>query len=173
MNWRDFKVFSIYGAIVCVVLFFLGQRELAIIPIIIYPIYGLISIIKKYRKKKKLNTQLDSVPDYMKNIVICHIMYRNKKISKKNRKQIIEDILNGDYKIETFDLIEKRTTESGSDDSYSRDYYLKFNNGKEYQVIKSDYNSSNIGDRLFEVTTSTDKMMCIKTKNEYINMFTV
>ena len=52
MDWHNFKVLSLYGVIVCIFLFIIGKSELAILPIIIYPFYGLIVCVKEFRKKK-------------------------------------------------------------------------------------------------------------------------
>lgn len=98
VDWHNFKVLSIYGVIVCVFSTIIGKGKLTLLPIIIYSLYGLIICVKEYRTKKKLNAQLDTLPEYIKQIVICHIMKRDNKIKRYDKEQIIEDVLHGNYK---------------------------------------------------------------------------
>lgn len=170
MDWHNFKVLSIYGVIVCVFLFIIGKGELAILPIIIYPFYGLIVCVKEFRKKKKLNMQLEEVPDHIKQILICHIMKRSPKLKKRIEKNIQADICAGNYKVASTLLVEKTEIPSEESDG-SPTYYLAFDNHDKYEVIRGNYESAHIGDRLWVVATPTDTMRVIQSGEEYSNMF--
>lgn len=170
MDWHNFKVLSIYGVIVCVFLFIIGKGELAILPIIIYPFYGLIVCVKEFRKKKKLNMQLEEVPENIKQILICHIMRRSPKLKKRIEKNIQADICAGNYKVASTLLVEKIEIPSEESDG-SPTYYLTFDNHDKYEVTRSNYESTHIGDRLWVVATPSDTMRVIQFGEEYSNMF--
>ncbi len=170
MDWHNFKVLSIYGVIVCVFLSIVGMGELAILPIIIYPFYGLVVCIKEFRKKKKLNMQLEEVPEHIKQILICHIMKRSPKLKKRIEKNVQIDICEGNYKVASTSLVDKTKIDPKEPDA-DYDYFLTFDNGDKYEVTRGNYESSHIGDRLWVVATPTDTMRVIQSGTAFSNMF--
>ena len=170
MDWHNFKVVSIYGVIVCVFLFIVGEHDIAILALVGYPIYGLIVCINEFRKKSKLNAQLDDVPENIKQILICHIMKRSPKLKKRIVKSIQSDICEGNYKVASAILTEKTEIPPTESDGSST-YYLKFDNNDKYEVIRGNYENSNIGDRLWVVATPTDTIRVIQSGAEFFNMF--
>lgn len=171
MDWHDFKVLSIYAVLVCIFLFIIGEEELAIVALIGYMAYGFIESIKKHMKNKKAAKRLDTAPEYIKGITISHIMKRNPKLNKREEKRIITDILNSNYKIETFRLTDKTAVADNEPDG-GYDYFFTFDSKDRYQVISGTYDKARIGDVLYVVTTPTAVMKVICSDAEYFNMFT-
>lgn len=170
MNWHNFKVISIYGIIACVFLFIVGEKDIAILALIGYPLYGLIVCINEFKKKKKLDAQLEDVSENIKQILICHIMKRSPKLKKRVERDIKADICNGNYKVASALLIDKsRVDPKESDADY--DYYLTFDNNDKYEVTRNNYESSQVGDRLWVVATPTGTMRVIQSGEEYFNLF--
>ena len=170
MEWHNFKVCSMYGVIVCVFLFIIGKGEYALIPIIIYPFYGLFVCLKEIKKKKKLVAQFDDVPEHIKQLLICHIMKRSPKLKKRIEKNVKTDISLGNYRAASTLLVDKSKIEPREADA-DYDYYLTFDNGDKYEVTRGNYESTRVGDRLWVVATPTDTMRVVQSGDEYFNLF--
>ncbi len=171
MDWHNFKVMSVYAVVLCVILFIIGQSGLAIIALVGYSMYGLIDCIKQYNKKRKIDNDLEGISENIKEITICHITKRNPKLKKSVEQRIKKDIANGNYQINTFQLVDKISIADDEPDGGS-DYYLTFDNNDKYHVYRIVYDNAHIGDTLYIITTPTDVIKVIRSKTEYFNLFT-
>jgi hypothetical protein len=162
---------SIYAGILCMILLLLGQGAFAMIALIGCSLYGFIDCIKQYSKKRKNEKELENVSENIREIIVCHIVNRHPKLKKSNVEKIKSDIINSNYQVKFFYLTDKTAVVSNEPDG-GIDYYLTFDNTDKYHVLSIVYDNAHIGDTLYIVTTPTDVIKVIRSKNEYFNMFT-
>lgn len=171
MKWHDLKVLTVYAVVVTAILFILGEKELAIAVIIIYPIYGLICCVVKNKARKKLDQELDTVSDHLREITQCHILNRNPKLNKSLVKKIKREVIDGNYQIKSMVLIKKTDIPSPEPDGGST-FYCEFDSGDKYRVTSGVYTRAREGAVLWVVTTPSTVMKVIQSEENYFNMFT-
>jgi len=95
MEKHNFKVQLTFATVVLVIFLLFGQIVLAFGLFLIYFLYALFVYIKGTSYRSKWNKMFDSsVDEEVKEMVLCCITQRSKKLDKKLLKILIDDINN-------------------------------------------------------------------------------
>lgn len=171
MEKHNFMVVFMYAVIVSIVLLICGQYGFAIIAFIGYTIYASINLFKELSYKSKWDKMLTpDINNELREVILCHITQRAKKIDNKTLKKFITDINNGLYTVssETLTNIHSESLNE-SDGGYT--YYLEFdNNGKLYYMSESRIHYFKVGDVMWRILTADHSTEVIKGEKGYNNL---
>lgn len=170
MDKHNYLITLLYGFIACVILSLCGQFAFGITVLIGCVLYGLFQYARGRREEKNLMKQLRDVPEYVKEITLCYIRKRNPRLNKREEKQVLKDVSESKYEINSRRLIQKVAEETGDMDG-GYNYYLTFENGSTYDVPERVYGFVAVGDNLWVVKTSALTMMVLQSGSHYYNMF--
>ena len=171
MEKHNFMVVFMYAVIVSVVLLVIGQPGFACVAFIGYSLYASIGLLKGLSYKSKWDRMLNSdISRELREIILCHITQRAKKIDRKTLKKFITDINNGQYTVKT-EVLTKIHTESLNESDGGYTYYLEFdNNGKLYYMSESRIHYFKVGDVMWRILTDDHGTEVIKGYKGYNNL---
>ncbi len=162
-------VLSVYALIGGVLILFSGEFEIALAFFAVYFVFAIVNFLKESSYRKRWERMFSSsVEENVKEIAVCYITQRAKKLSKKEIKKFIADINDGNYTLSK-SVITAIHSEYDEESDGGCIHYLEYDNDGLLRYVYS-ITGYTVGDIVWHIKTHHCSTEVIQTTKGYQNL---